>query len=269
MILCVSVLVVPTIIVLLLATYHRPFKRAPLRSQLIYCAVFVCYGMLFHFAGKSIFNSVSTNNVVPVLSLRNDVLLLVITLNLVLQCIVVSKREISFATFFLPPAINLIACIAAMFATAFGIVNVVWSLIFTGCVCGYMLALFFMNEITNSMTLVQKIREFGQKTEYIGTLKKDADKWMRLGTQAFIALGGALGVSMSILFKDGVKEGDITGWSNPDTLMTAAIMVWSFLWVTIGGLFSLGKPYFDITIKLRNLQRDVVTDAYNHSKSLT
>jgi hypothetical protein len=261
MVISVSLFFVASILIALFVALHKSFKDYPLQRHFIYCSIFLCYGMTIHFSGKSIFFSIANRDAMHLLSTQNQLLILLFVINLILQAAMMSKRDIAFLSFLIPPAINLIFCVIAMFLTTFGIVNVVWSLIYTGCLCGYMLVLFFLNGTRNSILTIPMLVKFEHKAQFIENLRKDADKWMKIGVQSFLALGAALGVSMSILFKDGNA-----GLSNPDTQMTAAIMVTSFLWIVIGALFALVKPYLEIHIQLNEFQNKIIYDASGKRK---
>ena len=175
----------------------------------------------------------------------------VITVNLLIQYEIVSKITDLFYDCLLTSFVNLVACITIMFFVGFGIINVVWSIIFTGVVCGYLLANFFMYDIKDNVTIVHHIREFGKRKELIETIRKEADKYLKITVQAYLALAGSIGVSMSILFNKGAEA-----WKQTDYQSTAVVMVVAFSLVSIGALFAIVKPYLEVNIRFLNYRKN-------------
>ncbi len=72
-----------------------------------------------------------------------------------------------------------------------------------------------------------------------------------MGLQTFLALAASLGVSMSILFKNGKMA-----WDNTDYLTSATLIIMNFGFISIGFLFWIIKPYIDTYSKIRYFYKD-------------
>jgi hypothetical protein len=125
----------------------------------------------------------------------------------------------------------------------FGIINLVWFFIFSASTGG----LLTMNDIIRHIEFkIDNILQKNLPKEEIKDYYQDLGMYTKIVLQVFLALGASLGVSLSILFKDGN-----TIWDNNDYLSSAFSMVISFVLISLGLVMWILKPYLNIYYKIR------------------
>jgi hypothetical protein len=123
-----------------------------------------------------------------------------------------------------------------------------------------------MLEIKRSVNLVAVLRPDNIRTEWLTARRAEADKYLKIATDLWLALGGSLGVSMTILF-GWSKNSEKPPWSELEFQLTAALMVLAFLLTTVGLVGVVLKPYFTIAAKINELDRAIISHARNNSKA--
>jgi hypothetical protein len=128
-----------------------------------------------------------------------------------------------------------------MWVVGFGIINITWSGIFTGSTAGYLVSIFLTHDVNRKMLAVNKLKNQKEKREVLDVLRKEADLYLKIVLQAFFALAASIGVSMTILFKQGEAA-----WKNIEYQISAAAMVTALVLVAFGMLFIFVRPYIEI-----------------------
>jgi hypothetical protein len=229
-------------------------------SLSIIVLIFINVALAIHFTSKSFLNIVFLHSYDDSFFERYRTLFSLLTINISIQYLLIYWIKSGLSRFVVPMIINFILCFFMMYWTGYGIINIVWSIIYSGCLCGYLLCVYIMDDIQKLILEMNAVSGYERKKDFIELARKESDKFLKLGAQALFALGGSLGVSMSILFKD--------GWANIDKQEEAAVMTISFLLVAIGVLFSLGKPYLEITSELSGLQHEMVKNNTSNETGL-
>jgi hypothetical protein len=232
----------------------------------LYLCAYVNFALAVFFLAKPLYYAASSGAWLLFNSYNIQQSLVFLAGSLAVQCIIAVLSITPFTKFVAIPVINLLSCffIVPLFGVA--IVNVVWAFVFSGMLYGYLIASFFMLEIKRSVNLVAVLRPDDIRTEWLTARRAEADKYLKIATDLWLALGGSLGVSMTILF-GWSKNSEKPPWSELEFQLTAALMVLAFLLTTVGLIGVVLKPYFTIAAKINELDRAIISHARNNSKS--
>jgi hypothetical protein len=134
-----------------------------------------------------------------------------------------------------------------------GIINIVWFLVLTLAHAGYLL----VSDLYATMSLVIEGAADCQDTELtrevLSDIRSEFNHFMKLAVQGLLALGASLGVSMTILFREGK-----VAWDSPEHQNNAARMVVGFAVVAVGLFFWVGRPYLQSFMSVREHYARVV-----------
>lgn len=216
----------------------------------IFTVIYLNLCIAVYFLLKPYFLSLFDQSVDYILIQSSSKVLVLLSVNIISLTIIITFIKNIFYSIVISSFIYLLFCVTLMIFVGFGVINVVWTLIFTGIFCGFLLAQYLFDDIKRQLNLIQKSSTYDKRKDYLESVRKEADKYLKIAVQAYLALAASIGVSMSILF----KEGEIA-WKKYDYQSAATIMVFAFLLVSAGALFIIAKPYLDITIKLSEIQR--------------
>jgi hypothetical protein len=160
----------------------------------------------------------------------------------------VVRRATSLFTLVMGPA--LVATGAAPFFwyfAGFGIIHVTWSLIFAGSIAGFMFVTAVFESLTPVIESAKRLDE-RQKDERLTYVREELNRFLKLATTAYTALAASIGVSMTILFREGALA-----WGDFETLVRALGMTLGFASVSLGLLLWVIKPYLDTFLDVRDL----------------
>lgn len=128
----------------------------------------------------------------------------------------------------------------------FGMVYVVWFLIFSGCVAGLIMVSTLFDDLLGTVARANESSDFDVRKEILAFVRAELDRLLRVGAQTFLALGASVGVSMSILFRGGEPT-----WRNEVYLTRAATMIVGFGAVGLALAIWLFRPYLGSFARIR------------------
>ncbi|HTY11508.1 MAG TPA: hypothetical protein VMF88_10590 [Bacteroidota bacterium] len=217
-----------------------------------FAVLYINLCLAVYFFSKPLLNGSVYLTIDPVVARNWNIAFLIIALSSAIEIFLVTTIPHLFYNSLLTSLANLLSSVSVMRFMGFGIINVVWSVIFTGTLCGYLLAQFFFADIKNQVAVCQRLSEFQKKRDYISYLKSEVDKYLKITVQAYLGLAASIGVSMTILFKAGAEA-----WTQFDYQVTAVLMVLAFLLVSVGALFAVAKPYLEITEDISSIYKNM------------
>lgn len=214
----------------------------------IYSIIYTLLILVLYSLYKELFYSLYNKDLTPKLWLKlSDTLVIAAVAGLLCFFIIIIFRKI----FYISIIISFIIFISSVWIVSVfnaGIINLVWCLVFSGAQGGYLLITNFLEDIRIGIEKIGRIESRKKQLKFTKLLQKDADKYLKLSVQVFLALAASTGVSMTILLQDGSKWGEI------DLQLAATKIVLGFLFVMLGMFFSVGKPYLDISDKISKIQ---------------
>jgi hypothetical protein len=128
-----------------------------------------------------------------------------------------------------------------------GIINLVWLFVFSSALLGYYLHSALYAAESEVIRYVRQLTDRAERKEALGIVREELNKLLRLGVQAYLALGASVGVSMSILFNRGADA-----WRDTDFQINAGRLLIAFFLVTIGFLFWVLRPYLETYTSVRS-----------------
>lgn len=151
--------------------------------------------------------------------------------------------------------VQLAALLSVLPKLGWGIINIVWFVIFSGALAAFLLVSELVDSIGGVVAAAVKSNDTILAQEVLKDIRKEFNGFMKTAAQAFFALGASLGVSMSILFKNGAES-----WRIPQYQVSAARMVVGFLLVALGLLIWVARPYLLSFLTLRGHYGKVLND---------
>lgn len=226
-----------------------------------YAIAYLGFCLSLFFNAKLIMEIFDSGRFINLYNERLSNVLFIVSINVLIQLLLILTLKKLFIRILLPAVINLISCFYLFYFVGFGIINVVWSVIFTGFTCGILLLIYLFNELYLLSELATHSPDKKSKIKICKDIKSELDKYLKLGAQAFFAIAASIGVSMSILFKDG-----IVSWQNKDFLFTAVLMVFGMVFLSLGLLIWIGKPYLDLFVKISAIKQELFINNYPNKK---
>ena len=144
-----------------------------------------------------------------------------------------------------PSLINMIISIISLYFIGWGIINIVWFLIYSGALGGFIFTVSVFDSFRLLIESLDNSSDQKERKDILEIIREESNKYLKMGLQAFLALGASLGVSMSILFRSGK-----IAWDNSDYLASATLIVMNFGFISLGLLFWVVKPYIDTYSRL-------------------
>lgn len=125
-------------------------------------------------------------------------------------------------------------------AHAHNAIKYLYPLIFTAILGVYLFLTSVFNRFHDIIKRAKSLKDQSEKKEILQNIRSEMSLYIKVITQGLLALGAAIGVSMSILFRQGEAA-----WEDLNNLSNAVSIVVAYGAVGFGFIIWFLKPYMD------------------------
>jgi len=184
---------------------------------------------------------------------------LTVAVSIVIQVLALAVARSLFQKIVLTSMVCFLGTLFFHFWIGFGIVNFVWSIILSSALGGFLFVSSIFEVLKELVAEVKTIDDEGVKLEVLKMAQEEISSLLESGLKVLLALGASIGVSMSILFKDGDAA-----WRDANFQATAVSITSGFGLLGLALVVWLVRPYiltyFDVRAHYRRVPRILLAE---------
>lgn len=196
--------------------------------------------LFVYLLSRELSNILESSSLDPLFSYELQIGFIFLSIGIVLEWLSLTKIKNTFYKLFIPTFLNALTSFVLLFYVGFGIINVVWFLIFTGIFAVYIFLSTVFHKFQEIIEQTKKIADRTKKKEILEDIRSDLNLYIKVVSQGILGLGAAIGVSMSILFRQGEAA-----WNDLINLSHAVSILIAYGAVGLGFMIWFLKPYMD------------------------
>lgn len=193
---------------------------------------------LFYHGPQILATLLNESSVRAILSLRFQGGLLVLAMAAVVEAAIVVRTSDAYWRMLLPSLFLFGISPLLLYLVGAGIINFAWTTIFGGAQSALLLVTALFEGLEQGIALTKNFDDEKDRRALLDLIRYEMNGLLKMAFTAFLALGASLGVSMTILFRDGE-----TAWGNLTLLGLSFTMVLGFIAVCLGTMIWVIKPY--------------------------
>jgi len=226
---------------------NRRRANDPLAETHIWIIAYFALSLALFYHGPQILGALfSESPVRNILNLRFQGGLLVLAMAAVVEAAIVVHTSDAYWRMLLPSLFVFGISPVLLYLVGAGIINLAWTTIFGGAQSALLMVTALFAGLEQGIARTRDLDDEKDRRALLDLIRQEMNGLLRMAFTAFLGLGASLGVSMTILFRDGE-----TAWGNPTLLSLSFTMVLGFIAVCLGTMIWVIKPYVRLIGEVR------------------